>query len=113
MAANFQTADKDWLKINTYKPHEQAMLEEAFEKQTDFDIEVVKKEKEQAKFYRKYCFYRLAIFIPEYVLALVFFESKYRKAKWNIAKLCFKFLKGKLTVKEMQKEMSTLVTNNV
>lgn len=106
MAANFNSKE-GFFFISTEKLHEQdeAILSCIFDQNTDYDENDIKLEMIETDLYTRTSFIKTFLFPYEYVLTIVFMGKKYANNKWNLQKDYWKFLTGRMKLKELKEKL--------
>lgn len=116
MSAKFLKDDSRWLMNNIVgklTSVEEALLQSAFDNETDQDVEIIKKEIKNIKFLKRVCFTKLALFIPEYLLTFLLFQKKYSVGKKELASLYYKFLFNKISLENFKIKLKTLMKDAI
>lgn len=109
MAANF--SPKDPLIYFPFKltEMEHAQLLMQFDISCEADIQDIKVLKEETKFLKRVCIYKLLMAIPEYLFTFLLFGKKEASYRQKSSSLYWKFLRNKIPIEKFGKEMTTLL----
>lgn len=116
MSAKFLKDDSRWLLNNItgkLTDAEEALLQTAFDSETEQDIKLIEKEIKNIKFLKRVCFIKLALFVPEYSLTLLLFQKKYSTSKKELATLYYKFLFNKISLEDFKIKLKSLMKDGI
>lgn len=111
MSAMFNKNDRNWLMSATKSQRplnnvEETIVYTTFDTETNYDIDLIEKEKKQTKFLKRVCLYKLITYPFEYVLFSLFFNKDHRANKKNLTKLYWKFLRNRISLVDFKKELT-------
>lgn len=106
MAANFSKKDGfTYVAGEVVDKTAYTYLEMLFDNGVDIDIEDVKKEIKSTKIMKRAFFIKTLLFPIEYLLTLLILGSVWSKDRVECQKVYWKFLRGKMTLSQVQKEL--------
>jgi hypothetical protein len=113
MSSNFDKDDKDWLnstllqgKVSKLDAHN---MFNAFEAQTDHDIETIKQQLISEAWLRRVCLYKCIMFPFEMVVLFFVLGRKMALDHTSVIKVYYKFFRKKITFAQFQKELNDLI----
>lgn len=106
MAANFSKKD-GFTYIAGQKVDKSAFsyLEMLFDNGVDIDSEDIKNEIKNSKIMKRVFFVKTLLFPLEYLMFRLFLDSTWAKDRVECQKTYWKFMRGKLTLSQVQKEL--------
>lgn len=90
------------------KEIEEMQLAMQFDMTVDYDIEEIKAIEKETKFLKKVCFFKLILALPEWLLVRIIFGKEEASYKKKINVLYWKFLRKKISIENLGKEMTVL-----
>lgn len=111
MSASYK--DRDGM---IYFPHilndfEQAMFASQFDIQCEWDIQDIYQNSKELVLFKKVCFYKLLLFIPEFILTVIMFGKESSIYKLKETKLYWKFFRKKIDIETFKKDLTELVNS--
>lgn len=110
--ASFHPEDSLWL-IATKPPGKlnevtESLMFMTFDQQTLFDSQKIEKSMKETKFLKRVCLYKLAIFIPEYILSFILFSKNFRAAKKKLIKAYYKYWCNEIDMVKFKEELKRI-----
>lgn len=116
MSANFQKNDSLWIlsmiKKGLLTKEEAEQINVAFDNQTDFDANLIQKELDEIRLFKKVSLLKLLTFPLEAPLSFLIFGKEEWKTHKQLVKIYYRFLTNKITHHEFKKSLQNLAKDD-
>lgn len=110
MSASFNPEDRDWLKsiikLGHFSKLDNAMIETAFDEQTDYDVAAIEKVLKQDKYLRRVCLYKLIVFPLEYCAIRTLLGKDEAREHLHLVRLYKAFYKKQISHEVFQENLN-------